>query len=259
MNAKQEPEFLMLSVRIPVALKVKLRKAAAIRGHSQAKEIERLLTDQLTDDLALHVQFQHAQAAAKNARFQLACLEKFVLDATGPDVAPAQADRLAKLRDNILRMRVERLAHQKELEENVRARADQQCRDETAPVTSPFIDLLDGDRPVRTQTQLPPYERRWINLSRALQGTPKGTKAQLARTLGCLPAQLSQWLSHPGAKGHRTISAATARQLEHALGVPPASLDGIEPTLAAAKLQQTALDFVAALRPLAQKSKPRRP
>ncbi len=235
----------MLSVRIPAELKAKLDQAARIRGNSTAKEMARLLEDQLLADVPIYLQFESLKIRMSIYQNQLACIEGLVLNATNPKVTRSSAGRLSELRKIILHMRADRSSAQRQREAGGGARAEERAAAATPVVNGPFKWLSNSGASNARQTQLKLSDRRWINLHNAIAGRARGTKKQLALELGWGSSQISQLLSSPNDRNHRTISTKIARKLEHALGLEMGALDSIEPRLGVTESQQTMLDFDA--------------
>lgn len=247
MSAKQTPDTVTLSVRVPAELRAKLKKAAGLGGRSSAKEVARLIDEQLTADFDIHGQLTLAHAKAAACEGQLDRIMQMVLHSTAPDAARDPADQLAELHTRFLTLHARKVQHQRALESQLAIRANPPLP--AARLSNdPFAQLDSTLGADATRTQLAIAERRWVNLRAFIRSSPKGTKTHLAYALGWSRSQISQLLSDPNAPGHRRISDSTARKLEQALGSDKGKLDEIEPKLSMVKIQQALMDLGAVTR-----------
>ncbi len=238
----------MLSVRIRPSLHARLRTAAQLRGVSITTLVERLIEENLFEGATAQAKLENLQAMARAQKFQLETFETLVLNATKLGERDA-AGLLTSIRDLILRCREARVRSQQEIEERRHAHA--QMLASSLPRqrhASPFDGLGAADEARDNLLQLPEPERRRQRLRQALNRSPKGTRARLARALEVSASYFSQMLAGPNNPGARSINDDRARKLEMELGLPPKALDAIEPQSDIVSTQKAVLKLESVLR-----------
>ncbi|WP_186038717.1 toxin-antitoxin system HicB family antitoxin [Burkholderia gladioli] len=238
----------MLSVRIRPSLHARLSTAAQLRGVSLTTLVERLIEENLFEDVTAQRKLQNLQATAHAQKFQLEMLETLVLNATEPGESDA-ASLLTSIRDLILRCREVRVSSQEKIEEWRHAHAQMLASSPPRQRhASPFDGLGAANEARVDLSQLPLPERRRQHLRQALNGSPKGTRARLAYALGVSASYFSQMLSGPKNPGGRSINDEKARMLEVELGLPNLALDAIEPQSDIVSIQKAVLELESVLR-----------
>lgn len=238
----------MLSVRICPDLHARLKKAAQQRGVSITTLVERLIEENLLEDLTAQMKFDSLQAMAHAQKSQLEMFETLVLTASEPGNEKGAVSLMTGLRDTILRNREARVLTQREIE--ARREAHAQMLASPPPRkrnASPFDGLGNTETACVDLSQLPLPEQRRLRLRAALGRSPKGTRTRLAGALGVSASYFSQMLSSPSNPGARPINNERARRLEVELGLPERALEA-EPQAAIVGIQKALLDLGSVLR-----------
>lgn len=239
----------MLSVRIRSDLHTRLTNAARWRGVSITTVVERLIEENLLEDVTVQMKFDSLQAMAHVQKSQLEMFETVVLAATEPGKKKGAATLLTRLRDTILRNREARIRTQEEIEAKREARAQMLASPPPSKHhASPFDGLGTPDAARVDLSPLPLPELRRLNLCAALGRSPKGTRTRLAGALRVSASYFSQMLSSPRNLGARSINDERARRLEVELGLPKWALDAGEPQAAIVGIQKALLDLESVLR-----------
>ena len=243
MDAKKKNPRVMLAVRVPPELRAKLAQVARSRGSSITHELVELLNTQLPPDLSVLYQLDSLKREVTMYKTLLNSYEALLLRALNPTAIQDRPELLAQLYVEVVRARAMRAKSQRVIETRLRARAQEVKMAKVKKVSRPFDGL---DKPNHTEdSQLSLFERRWANLRDVIEVGGRGAKKQLALALGWTPSQLSQLLSSPARKGHRTISDEVARKLERTLGLPVRELDKIEPKPDVVSLRKSFLSLDA--------------
>lgn len=189
-----------------------------------AVEVTRLLGEQLAYESEARIRRPPDDPLVMLCKRQLAMLEEFILKWVIPEKPAEAIESIRLLQTNIkdLRNRREKSSTEAQLLLHERATA------RATPVSKqdPFAALLRGCQEDKSQHNLP--ERRRLNLLAELNKRPRGTRSLLAKAMGRTLPQLSQLISDPASKCHRTISDDVARTMELALRLKRGELDRIE-------------------------------
>lgn len=208
-----------LFARISASVKAMVVKSAVAHGLSMAREVERLLFEQLTSPPA-----QDLTRRLRLVEGLLKQLEQIILNAERPDDV-----YLNRLHEHVLMSFALREKNAREIErKRTRSLAADGARDAVPLVFAPLL----GDSKASIPQQLMEADRRRIRFVSIADQYPRGTKSKLAAELGCDPSYVSQLLA-----GHRPINDDVARTIERFFGKPVGELDKIEPKADVAALQ----------------------
>lgn len=203
-------------------------------------EAARLLNEQLCLDFPASWKRDVEKSALASAEARLRMYEDWLLALTNSNDPERARQGLVAMQALVKKMREGRVRAAKELEVELELRKDRfqrQIAVSNEPEDHLFSRLGAVGSGLAGVTQLAEAERRRENLVTALARLPNGTKKRLAEALGWSAPRISQVTSAPGARGHRSISSATARAIEKALGLEDGALDRVEQRASIAALQ----------------------
>ena len=232
-----------LYARIPAELKRRLEALAHRHGFSVAKELARLLTEQLAWDLPAQMRRDYERVELEGSRSRVEALERAIVDVVvheDPIAAKCQFIKLHALLEKLRQQRTRERAETARIVEQRRLERESADFGEVQEA-GPFDGLVGAAAKSRPPKQRSPSERRQRNLVAALQGRPRGTKKMLALALEWPTCRLSQVISSPSAQGHRKMNDDVARKIEGVLGLRPGALDEIEGSVQTLRL----LDAIA--------------
>lgn len=226
MSGKAKEQTATLFVRIPVALKERIRRSARARHVTMTEEAARVLKAQLDLDPTLpeRVELQCAKVDQRIRKFQegyIALLEGWLADAAS---ASDPDEAVTRLRESHGRMQEKRLAFQAQREQAEQERKDALELERLAQINLAVRQLVPQKHSEDSPTK---EDLRRVNLRKILdkKTSPAGTKTKLAKDLGWSQSQVSQLLSEPTAKGHRPITDSVAPKIESSLTLEAKALE----------------------------------
>lgn len=192
-----------------------------------SSEVARILEEGIEASFPLELKHQADAINTKLYKLQLETLESLVLHTTNKVDGAEAAKALRSLRSGILKLRKQRQQAAQDLEIQLKERREG-LEESPKPVLGAFA-ALDPAYPISAPGRLSKSEWRRRNLHEELVAKGHGARSRLAESLKCTRGYVSQLLVEPGAKGHRSITAKTARRIEIALHLQNGALDKVPP------------------------------
>lgn len=192
-----------------------------------SSEVARILEEGIEASFPLKLKHQADAIEAKLYKSQCEALESLVLHITDKKDGAEAAQALRSLRSGILELRKQRQQAAQDLELQLKERRAR-LEESIKPALGAFA-ALDSAYAISTPGRLSKSEWRRRNLHEELVAKGHGAQSRLAESLKCTRGYISQLLGEPGDKGHRSITAKTARRIEVALHLKNGALDKVPP------------------------------
>ena len=225
MSAKQI--LVPLFVRVPALLIQRLKRSVAGRNTSMSSEVARILDQGIAASFPLELKHRADAINATLYKSQFEALEWLVLHTTDTKDEAEAAQVLSSLRSGMLKLRKQRQQVAQDLEIELKERVGR--LEESTKLGLGAFAALDPACAISAPGRLSKNEWRRRNLHGELAGKGHGAQSRLAESLKCTRGYVSQLLVEPGAKGHRNITAKTARKIEVALHLQTGALDKVPP------------------------------